>query len=90
MTGQAPRYEILTVHDFAKVPQDRREICLKEFSVWLELVDAVIAVMEGIPIKPPAAFVWVDEDKHEATVGIAGGGQHIHVASGVMRGVTEE
>jgi hypothetical protein len=82
----APRYEILTVQDFANVPEDRREICLREFAVWLGLVVGVKKLMRGVPLKLPEAFVWVDDDKHEATIGISAGGEHIHIASGVMRG----
>lgn len=81
------KYEIRTVHDFSKVPEASREVCLREFLVWLRITDRVLhAMMVGIPIQPPDAFVWIDDDKHEVTIGITDGQQTIHVASGVMRG----
>jgi hypothetical protein len=81
-----PRYEIRSVHDFARIPEDRRAVCLKEFEIWIGMVEATQKVMHDIPVRIPEAFVWIDDGKHEATIGISAKGQHIHVASGVMRG----
>jgi len=39
MTNSPPVYKIKTVADFLKVPFDRREACLAEFSVFLESAD---------------------------------------------------
>lgn len=78
-----PSYEIRSVHDFARVPRDRRDTCLREFRIWLELVDAV---QEMMLFKPLKSFIWIDDDKHEATIGISAGGQDIPIASGIMKG----
>jgi hypothetical protein len=83
---QSPRYTIRTVHDFAMVPVESRETCLREFMLWLEMVDALKGMMQGIPVQLPEAFLWIDDGKHEVSIIITNGEQTIDVASGVMRG----
>ncbi len=86
MPHDPPRYDIRTVHDFANVPAASREICLREFLVWLEMVDAVTGMMHSIPVRAPEAYVWIDDGKHEASISVTDGVQTIFVADGVMRG----
>jgi hypothetical protein len=72
----APEYELRTVQDFLKVPEDRRALCLHEFGQWLEmaarvellrgLLDAAGAKLTNDPFE---AFCWVDDDKGEARFG---------------------
>lgn len=81
-----PRYEIRTVHDFANVPAASRETCLREFLVWLGMVDAIKTASLAIAVHAPEAYVWIDDGKHKASVSITNGVQSVHVASGVMRG----
>ncbi len=71
----APRYEIRTVADFLNVPEDRREVCIREFGVWLELVGNLKVMFEGIEFAedPAGKFIWVDDDKGTATVAIKAG-----------------
>lgn len=81
----ALEYHITSVTDFLQVPEERRTVCLREFGVWLSIGEATTALMDGIPVEWPSTFVWVDDDKHEATVGILTGEEHIEIAKGRMR-----
>lgn len=78
-------YHIETVHDFFKVPEDRRELCLREFLVWLSMVDAVQNLLNGIDAGI-ADFHWIDDDEHTAIVRVIAGDERIEIASGVMKG----
>jgi hypothetical protein len=74
------RYEIRTVTDFFKVPEDRRRICLREFHSWLAIQEGVTALLTAAgdsmetPIPPDAihwhneVFTWIDDGK--ATIGV--------------------
>lgn len=79
-------YHIATVHDFFKVPEDRRELCLREFLVWLRMVEAVQRLLSGLETEPVADFHWIDDDEHTAIVRVATGDECIEVANGVMKG----
>jgi hypothetical protein len=86
--SDAPRYDIATIQDFAKVPEDRLNDCLREFSVWVRMGHGLAAMLTGIPVDWPESFVWVDDDRHHIDVKIrsADGSVTIPVASGTMRG----
>jgi len=78
-------YHISTIHDFAKVPEDRRDVCLHEFRVFVDLVEATQKLL-GDLVEAPMEFLWVDDDQHTATVLVEGEGERIEVASGRMKG----
>ena len=83
-TGET--YEIRTVFDFLKVPEDRRRICLREFHAWLMLHESIQSLIQagleaaGAPIQSEAisfrgdCFRWVDDGKAIMTVLIHGKG----------------
>ena len=75
------RYELRTVADFLKVPEDRRCICLREFHAWLYMQEAVpdllVAASESlgggftrddIRLREADVFAWVDDGK--ATISV--------------------
>jgi hypothetical protein len=69
-------YTIRTVQDFLNVPEDRRALCLSEFGIWLEHVEAMKPLVDMIPdgmLKndPFAAFNWIDDDKGECTISVS-------------------
>lgn len=77
--GIPPTYEILTVGDFLKVPEDRIGACLKEFAVAIELwrnglgllgaiADDVVPSDQEKPRWEPGAFTWIDDNKRTATL----------------------
>jgi hypothetical protein len=45
--GSAPKYEIKTVQDFLKVPEDRLEECLKEFRDYLDIARSVSKLVKA-------------------------------------------
>src|SRR5688572_8587838 len=75
-TGGA--FEIRTVADFLKVPEERRRICLREFHSWMAMGqgvrDLLLAVGDSMqtPIPPEAitfrtdVFRWHDDGKATA------------------------
>lgn len=78
-TGET--FEIRTVQDFLKVPEDRRRICLREFDAWLTMQVAVIGLVHaagdalGMQLPPdtiqmvePELFRWIDDGLATATV----------------------
>lgn len=86
--SEAPKYTIRTIGDFLKVPEDRRELCLREFRVFLDLVQHSSAFLAGVgaPVKPVDAFVWIDDGLHTAKVSVQAGEQTIVLAAGRMKG----
>lgn len=84
MTGEI--YQIRTVEDFLSVPPERRELCAREFVVWLAAIEAMLALAEGMKFKP-AIFEWIDDDKHTIKARFfTPDGEEIPVVSGVMKG----
>lgn len=82
----APKYTIRTLTDFLKVPEDRRAECLKEFSVWLELYEAVHVLFDGLLLKDHDAFVWIDDGKSTATIRVESeDGEEIWRAEGKIK-----
>lgn len=79
-------YHIVTVHDFFKVPEDRREICLREFLVWMAMVEATECLLSGLETEPVADFHWIDDDEHTAVVSVTAGDERIEIVNGVMKG----
>lgn len=80
----APRYEIRTVSDFLNVPEGRRDVCLREFAVWLDLVKNLKAMFDGIAFAedPAGKFIWVDDDKGTATIAIKAGDEVVWKTEG--------
>lgn len=75
-TGQT--FEIRSVEDFFKVPEGRRRICLREFHVWMSMLDGMEELFGatrdalGIPAEACGVkgkrdvFVWYDDGLAEA------------------------
>ena len=83
--SQPPTYSIRTVEDFAKVPPDRRDICLQEFAVWLNMRDALAGLLEGIPGDTGSEFEWVDDHHHHhCAVVLTEGEEETILASGTI------
>ena len=59
-------YEIRTLSDFLKVPNDRIEDCLKEFAVSLEFLKANHELM-GLENGQMEFFNWTDDGKKNIT-----------------------
>src|SRR4051812_10182080 len=86
----AKTYRIASVMDFLSVPEDRREVCLREFRVWLGVADAMGLMLAGIAAEFPQEFVWVDDGKHEFEVNINANGSRFTIAKGPMPGFEDE
>lgn len=57
-------YEIRTVKDFLTVPQERWDVCLGEFSIWLGIVGFGRVLEEhglAVPLPQNETFVWHDD-----------------------------
>ncbi|MFH5947506.1 hypothetical protein [Roseomonas xinghualingensis] len=72
MAGET--YEIRTVADFWNVPEDRLDLCYREFGQWLKLHLAMRILQAGMAEAFPGVemktddtcFRWIDDDKGEA------------------------
>ena len=69
-SSKCSEYEIRTVADFSKVPEDRLSQCLMEFSGWLRLVreakevEGLLGTMCGVEAKLGTdKFIWRDDRK---------------------------
>ena len=72
------QYEICTLDDFQKVPEDRLDECLYEFKTAINMQRAmsvlVNALGEGLGLTPELInssmprFVWVDDGERNATI----------------------
>ena len=51
------RYDIVTLPDFLKVPEDRMSSCLADFKIYLEYCRE----LQGVDGIEPIKFVWVDD-----------------------------
>lgn len=89
--SKASTYTIRKIADFLKVPEDRRELCLREFHVFLDMVQHSSAFLAGVeaPVKPVDAFVWVDDDLHTAKVTVEFGDDRVTLISGKMKGFAQ-
>lgn len=85
MSDPASEYRIRTVGDFMAVPEDCRDVCLREFAVWLSIGETAKKLLTGIPAKWPTTFVWIDDGLHTATVSVEAGKEKILVAHGKMK-----
>lgn len=83
-----PEYEIRTLDDFAKVPDDRLDVCLSEFAVAVRMHRGTEEVLNALareyfpagnnPVSvKPLRFVWIDdgETDFKLTVDIQAGDQ---------------
>lgn len=87
MSAAPKTYHITSVLDFLQVPACRREICLREFSVWLGLVEnAKVIIGRVAEVKAPECFGWIDDDLHHAAVIVWDGKESTTLISGTMRG----
>ena len=87
MSTTPKTYHIASVLDFLHVPADQRETCLKEFSVWLGLIEDAKVIIGGVTeAKPPECFGWIDDDLHHAAVIVWDGKESTTLISGTMKG----
>ena len=56
-------YEIKTLHDFRKIPTERRAECLREFEYALDLID--LAFDEHQAEDMLKTFTWTDDGKSD-------------------------
>lgn len=66
------RYEIRSVQDFMLVPEYRRALCLREFEIWIGMMEDIKKLMADVPVRLPDAYVWIDDGKHQATIRFSG------------------
>lgn len=83
MTGET--HQIREWRDFLKVPVDRRELCLREFLIWLAMCDDMLILFAGIEMDLAEAFVWIDDDEHTVDISISDGATTIPIVSGVLK-----
>jgi hypothetical protein len=62
-------YEIGTLGDFSKVPDERIEACLHEFAMAIRLHKLMLLLAEPNPVEA-GVFRWTDDDKHHYEVTI--------------------
>lgn len=66
------RYEIVQVTDLFRVPPDKRDACLTDLRLWMEMRDALDALLSGVQsAEPPVSFIWIDDGKHDAHVSVS-------------------
>ncbi len=66
--NETTRYEIRTVQDFFAIPAEKREACLTDFALWLEVMSSeMMTALEGIDgvRGKREVFGWVDDGKHD-------------------------
>ena len=76
MSDIKPRhYKIREVQDFLNVPEDRLEVCLSEFSVFIgtmrdleRTVNSLAELTGEDPQMTKATFEWIDDGKKERTI----------------------
>lgn len=85
MSGK--RYDINTVDDFLKVPEDRLPLCLQEFLVFLKIIRRAHAI-EVVKIQP-TTYKWIDDDEHIAHVKLSVDGKPMIDVKGHIRGFPE-
>lgn len=70
------KYEIATVEDFLKVPEDKLSECLKDFASWVGMVRLVRDLgPEIVKLREHGNFVWTDDGKREANIHLHADGQ---------------
>ncbi len=73
-----PTYEIKTVADFLKVPEQRREACMKEFLDFLTLAGATVGAANALADlmgldksqNRVEAFTWIDDGERNQTLNL--------------------
>ena len=60
-------YEIKTLLDFAKIPDDKVKDCLKDFEQWIYLCKLANETTIFLPVEE---FIWIDDDKNNMTIRI--------------------
>ena len=60
-------YEIKTLLDFAKIPDDKVKDCLKDFEQWIYLCKLAKETTIFLPVEE---FIWIDDDKNNMTIRI--------------------
>ena len=67
--SEAPTYPINTIHDFATVPEDRLDDCLRDFRLFLRMMRPLSDLL-GTQFVP--AFTWVDDGEKNVRITIDG------------------
>lgn len=76
MSDIKPRhYKIREVQDFLNVPEDRLEVCLGEFAVFIGMlrnlerkVNSLAELTGEDPQMTEVTFEWIDDGKKERTI----------------------
>jgi len=63
--NDAPRYVIASVSDFFNVPPERRDECLHDFAMWLDIVGSIGDAFGGMVTAPRNQFMWIDDGDHD-------------------------
>ncbi len=70
-------YKIREVQDFLNVPEDRLEVCLSEFAVFIgtmrdleRTVNSLAELTGEDPQMTEVTFEWIDDGKKERTIKI--------------------
>ena len=70
--SEPAKYEIRSVNDFLKVPEDRIEDCLQEFHTALEMhraMKGLVDMVAGHDIDTTfPCFTWIDDGERNATL----------------------
>jgi hypothetical protein len=59
------QYEIKSLVDFNKIPQDRLDACLAEFKVWLGIAN--LATIAGAIA---SGFTWIDDGETNISINL--------------------
>jgi hypothetical protein len=84
-------YSIKTVHDFAKVPEDRLDECLHEFKMWLALMAFANSLVEecgedaSLQIQHPQSFDWIDDGKRSFQMNLTDATKQVMTVEGIMK-----
>jgi hypothetical protein len=84
--SESPKYEISSVADFLKVPENRIEECLKDFAKFVELARATQGLLDAVTEQVVLdnnldlrdgdltwecnKFTWIDDGENKATITI--------------------
>ena len=76
--GEPKVYEIREIWDFAKVPDDRLDECLREFALFVRLVavtETLASLVGDVDGKPSMrvgsqSFTWIDDGLREVKVSV--------------------
>lgn len=69
MSSPHAKYEIRTVADFQKVPDERLDVCLDEFADFVRLSRVTVALFSSLAgVSGGETFHWIDDGERRVTV----------------------